>query len=1365
LTTLTPSRRWLQDAAFVALLFLLPLLMFAPQTVGGRTLLPAENLYQYEPYASYRAEANAPEFPHNHLLSDLVLQNMQWKAFTLESLRAGEIPLWNPHQFGGIPFLAAGQQSTLYPFSILYYTLPLPAAYGWFTVLQLGLAGVFMYAYLRAGLRLGKAGSAVGGVVFQLSQFFVVSAVFPMIIASALWLPLLLWMAEWIVVGRPLWGKAARAPWMVIGALALGMNILAGHIEITYYTLLIVGTYSAARLVYAAAPLLRQRSAGVWPALRPVALSAGWLLAMATLGVALGAVQLVPLFEFVNMNFRSGSASLQQVLGWAHPPRDLIQFAMPNFFGSPAQHTLWDVFGGQSVSLFDTVVTNAQGARILHTEWGMKNAVEAALYIGILPLALALFGLVVPARRAQAFFRPFFALLGLFSLLFMFGVPVYGVLYTLLPGFDQLHSPFRWVFALTLSVAVLAAFGMDALAHHTTLERVRRTARWFGFVLLTIGLNLLAGLVLARLFYPAIAPLVQRVFDSMAKANSAFPDAQFFFSHAFVQALIFALMVLGSAAVFLLLAPRNGPATGRRLNLGVVGAVLFVAADLMLASWGFNAASDPALLEYTPPPITWLQAQGEGRYLTLDDPAQPPLFQANMTLRYGLDDARGYESIIPRSYVETMASLYPQTQLEYNRVAPLYTVYPPESGFEARQALEAPLLDALNIRWLITHETTDLTGVPGFTLAYEERGIRIWENAGAYPRAMLLEGDGAAVRADALEQGAAVALLSDSGRERIYAVEHTQPAVLVISETSLPGWRAYAVPASDPAAEEIPLNVGTTSAGLIRVELPEAGAWQVRVVYSPQSFTVGLFTSFIAGVVLLLISAGFIWTRLTGRRPDGDSEGESLNRVARNSLAPILLNLFNRGIDFAFAFVMLRLLGPELAGAYFYAGVIFVWFDIFTNFGLNLYLTREVARDRSRAREVFLNTSVMRAGLTLLGVPLLIGFIALRQATVSPPLDTETLTAIGLLYVGLIPGSLSLGLTALYYAFERAETPALVSTLATLNKAVLGVVVLLAGASIIGLAAVSIVTNVLTLIVLFWSGRWMLKRVGPAARVQWSLMRTMGGQSWPLMLNHFLSTIFFQIDVVLIEAFHGTAMVGQYQIAYKWVSALNVIPAYFTQAMLPLLSRQAHTDRAALRRNYILALKLLVSMALPTAVLFTLLAYPLTAMLGGAQYLPDGAIATQIMIWSIPIGWMNSFTQYMLVALDLQRRITWAFALGVSFNLVSNFLLIPQFGFQAAAFTTILSEAVLFIPFILILRGSIGDLPWVSMLWRPLLATALMIGAASLGALASPLLGALTGSIVYAAAWWFLRALDANEWALLSPLLPARLRTRLPKAV
>ena len=138
-----PSRPNLRDVWIVAALFVLPLVFFWQVTLGDKTLLPADNLYQFQPWAAYREQLGVPAVPHNSLLSDLVLENLPWKQFIRESLANREIPLWNPYIFAGVPFLAAGQNSAMYPFSVIYYVLPLDKAYGWFTVSQLWLAGLF----------------------------------------------------------------------------------------------------------------------------------------------------------------------------------------------------------------------------------------------------------------------------------------------------------------------------------------------------------------------------------------------------------------------------------------------------------------------------------------------------------------------------------------------------------------------------------------------------------------------------------------------------------------------------------------------------------------------------------------------------------------------------------------------------------------------------------------------------------------------------------------------------------------------------------------------------------------------------------------------------------------------------------------------------------------------------------------------------------------------------------------------------------------------------------------------------------------------------------------------------------------------
>ena len=70
------SKRWLPDLGALLVLLVLPLLLFWPVTIGSKTLLPADNLYQWEPYRSFAGQQGVPLPPQNELLSDLVLENL-----------------------------------------------------------------------------------------------------------------------------------------------------------------------------------------------------------------------------------------------------------------------------------------------------------------------------------------------------------------------------------------------------------------------------------------------------------------------------------------------------------------------------------------------------------------------------------------------------------------------------------------------------------------------------------------------------------------------------------------------------------------------------------------------------------------------------------------------------------------------------------------------------------------------------------------------------------------------------------------------------------------------------------------------------------------------------------------------------------------------------------------------------------------------------------------------------------------------------------------------------------------------------------------------------------------------------------------
>src|SRR5690606_16350254 len=112
-------------------------------------------------------------------------------------------------------------------------------------------------------------------------------------------------------------------------------------------------------------------------------------------------------------------------------------------------------------------------------------------------------------------------------------------------------------------------------------------------------------------------------------AGNRFAGPRMFYSYPFVHGLALGVMLVLSGGVFLLPRPPGIVGAHSRVPLHRTGQFLapaLIAIDLMIASWGFNPASDPLLLDFAPPSIQWLlDRQAEEppfRYTTLDAAGQ-----------------------------------------------------------------------------------------------------------------------------------------------------------------------------------------------------------------------------------------------------------------------------------------------------------------------------------------------------------------------------------------------------------------------------------------------------------------------------------------------------------------------------------------------------------------------------------------------------------------------------------------------------------------------------------------------------------------------------------------------------------------------
>ena len=1341
------------DLVIVLTLLVLPVLFFWQVTIGGKTLLPADNIFVWAPWDRYASEAGVG-VPHNGLLSDLYLENYVWKRFIVESLKARQLPLWNPYILTGVPFLAAGQHSAMYPLSVLFYVMPIPLAYGWFAAAHLFLAGLFAYLLART-LRIGRVGSVLSALTFMFGGFMVIRNVFPMIVAAAVWLPLILVAIERIA-SRAERGETALVgyiPEAVLGAASFGMAYLAGHPEMYYYVTLAAGGFSLWRLL------------GIWWRTRryPTALGASVaLLCMLLLGLGLGAAQWVPMLELVRANFRQTSASFKEVLGWAYPVRRVISFLIPDFFGNPVHHSYFDLFSWQRLP----VTVNALGQPIDTIYWGIKNYVEGASYIGVLPVLLCL----IAVLRRKGRHVGFFIVLGFLSLLFIFGSPLYWFVYKL-PGLEQVHSPFRWVYHFSLCASILAGMGADAL---WSSDRTRRrsvgwrpTAAWLADVFLPwaslgAGVAILGALAASLLAKERIASLGERIMRRLALAPQAYADGRMFFSHQFRNMLVFGI-ALAFGGLVLLLRRRL-----RRHNTWGALAAIVVVAELFIIGQPFFPATDRSLVGYRTPAIDFLERDPDLFRITSYVGGSEKTLNANAAMFYDIEDVRGYDSIIPLQYAEYMGLVQEQSELQYNRIAPIFD--------RSSAALDSPLLDMLNAKYVLTNEHREI-GNQGYTLVYDDE-IRIYRNDDAVPRAFLVPQAISIPDASArreylrsfdpreivvLEETIDFRRSDDSTRSfsgQVEAIEHTpnevtvsvdtrDPCFLVLADSYFPGWLAFIRPAGadDPGLAEKRLHIYRANGNFRAVEIPP-GRHVVRFKYSPDLVKFGLYISFVSGSVLLLGLGLWGWLRFYR----GAHESVAVQRVTKNTVAPIILNLVNKVIDMAFAMLMLRILGPADAGQYYLAVVVISWFDILTNFGLSTLVTREVARDREQANRYLSNSMASHVALWVVSVPILAAFFASRQFT--KPLDGTTIAAITLFGIGLLPSSLSASFAAVFNARERMEIPAAVAIFTTLLKVSLGTLALLLRGGYVGLAGVSIVVNLITVIVFYVLTRMVLFR--PRLELDVRFQKRMLADSYPLMINLLLATLFFKVAVLLLEWLVRDARVlGWYSTAYKYIDAVQLIPAYFTLAIFPMMSRFATTARGSLIRAYQLAIKLLVIVAIPIAMAGSVYATELVTVLGGSQYLPHAAGVLRVMIWYMPFGFINSVTQYVLIAVDQQRFLTRAFAVGLVFSVLANLIFITRYGYLAAAYVAIASELALLIPFYIGVRRHLAHVSFVRLSWKQ--AVSAMPMALMFVILTSHrALSLSVGILAYAGGLVLLQVFDRDEMQVVLRALPIR---------
>lgn len=528
--------------------------------------------------------------------------------------------------------------------------------------------------------------------------------------------------------------------------------------------------------------------------------------------------------------------------------------------------------------------------------------------------------------------------------------------------------------------------------------------------------------------------------------------------------------------------------------------------------------------------------------------------------------------------------------------------------------------------------------------------------------------------------------------------------------------------------------------------------------------------TWLIGILLALLAlsaaGALLWRRFYRDDPENMAR-----RVFKNSAVTFGLRLLVKGLDTVVLFVLVGTLAPAEVGVYNLAALLVAqYLGTFTEFGLGVLLTREVAREPAAAPRLFGVTLTLRLLLVLAGaVPLallVIGAYALLGGLgLGEPLTPLGQQAIWVLLLTLLPSAYSGAVTALYNAAERMEVPALIELVTAILSFLARIAAITLGLGVLGLAWSAVLVSGVTALIFY--GLQLRSFFRP--HLSWDVpgMRGLAPLAFPLMLNNLLSAVFFRFDLFIVRAFGGAqadALTQQYALPYQLLNIALVLPPAVTFAVFPVLARRAAGERAALDQAQGRTLQILLILAFPLAMGMAALADQLIWIFTRSQFAGYGPSITvlTILAWFLPLSFANGLLQYVLIALNRQSAITRAFLIGAAFNLVANLVAIPlatvalgrpDLALYAAAAITVLSEVVLYLVFRPLLAREEVRPRLIARSWRPALA-ALVMGAAMLGLkLLIPgwpgaLLAALVAAPIYAAALWAIGGVGPEERAL-----------------
>ncbi len=396
-----------------------------------------------------------------------------WKMLNEEGVHA----FWSPYIFAGLPTYGSLIFTPFVYFPYLAFTFFSLNA-NVLAILHVPFAGLGVYLFLR-DQEVEYLPAFLGGLAFMLTPHLISMETFGhgSKLMTSVYLPLAFWAMLRLF-------KNGGLKFLGLTALILGFQFQRGHVQIVYYTWLLLGLF----LLFFIVQKIRDGEGAKFyqPLLQ--------FTVVLILALGMAAVLYLPVLEYMPHSIRGaasiyaaagsdGGVGMQYATQWSFSFGEMMTFIIPSFYG----------FGGQAYL-------------------GTMPFTDYPHYMGIIIFGLAIFAIIIRRKQWLVWFLVAEILL---ALLISFGKnnpSIYGMFYDYFPYFNKFRVPVMILILVQLGFAVLAGLGLQSLLE--ILRQQRKNGGKLAGNLLFAAAGIVALLLLLSLGKSVLQGFMQSLYPA-----------------------------------------------------------------------------------------------------------------------------------------------------------------------------------------------------------------------------------------------------------------------------------------------------------------------------------------------------------------------------------------------------------------------------------------------------------------------------------------------------------------------------------------------------------------------------------------------------------------------------------------------------------------------------------------------------------------------------------------------------------------------------------------------------------------------------------------------------------------------------------